>query len=74
MERETAPPKRQRGREFVTLIIALLLAFSLGQGILSALGATPFIVKALVFIFLYCAFYVLFWRLTERIWRDGMRR
>lgn len=73
MARPTPPP-RQRGREFVTLIISFLLAFSLGSSVLKVLDVTAFVGKAIVFVLLYIVFYVLLWRLTERIWRGGAPR
>lgn len=63
-------PKRQRVREFATLIVAFGLAYLVGHTLLEAVGAPPLLVQLVVFLVFYVAAYVGIWRLSSLFWPD----
>lgn len=66
---EPVPAPRQRVREITTALAAFGVAFLLGDEVLRLITAPPFVLIALMFVGLYVGSYILFWRLSAKLWK-----
>lgn len=69
MARNRPLRERNRGRELLTLLLAVTLTVLLGRALLGVVPSQPALLVAVVYLLLYAGSFALCWQLTGRFMR-----